>query len=179
MLILVLFLYAVNPSMVTAKSIEDYFKTIVGNPKEYFQISYEPVTFSTNTISGSKIFYATIQGKATTNKNLPLSVSEARIVSRVVAIHKVTGTQQTLSSSYTVNIKPFPKKKGQSFVINKKIPLQFPKTSKSGEYIVVGKLLKAELKLRLIGWQNVTTYLPQSQELGSVIYTVNKAQKSK
>ena len=59
-------------------------------------------------------------------------IEEAKIISRVIAEHNVTGSQQILNKNYTVTIEPFPCEKGQSLEINKQVPLQFPEASQSG-----------------------------------------------
>lgn len=145
--------------------------------KDYFQLNYDPITFSKTKVQGSEIFYIQGRGKASCIKSLPILPNEAKIIGRVVAKHKTTGKIQILNSGYTFLIKPFPKKKSQSYEIKKKIALQFPKTSQSGEYTIVGELIKAEIKLPLIGWKNVTSYFPSSREIGTVKYITNKTKK--
>jgi len=81
---------------------------------EYFQLSYEPVTFDKGEINGSEVFHATIAGRATCTQDLPVSVSEASLTSQVVAVHTASDTTVTLNLSYTISIKPFPSKKGET-----------------------------------------------------------------
>ena len=178
-LIVVLILCFIDYSSAAAKSAEDYLRVLIGKPKDYFQISYEPITLSKTEISGSQIFYGLLRGKASCIKNLPIPISEARLTFRVTGQRKGAGDQRILNLAYTINIKPFPKKKGQSYKINKQTPLQFPKASKSGDYSMVGKIIKAEIKLPLLGWRNVTNYLPQSLEFGLVKYIAGQTKKSK
>jgi len=138
---------------------------------DYFQISYDPVEFSQTEIHGNEVFYATIKGRATCIEDLPSPynmVSEASITSRVVAQHQVSGTSEILNPSYTITIKPFPTKKGDTYTIEKVIPLQFPEGSESGDYNVLGELIEAKAKALL--WIDVTSYLPSSQAMGSVTY---------
>lgn len=139
--------------------------------EEYFQISYEPVGFSKTEIHGDEVFYATLQGRATCTKDLPVSVSEARITGKVIAEHTVSGTTVTLNSSYTTTIKPFPDKAGDTIEINEVIYLQFPNQGESGDYDVIGKLNKVEIPF-LFRWVNVRSYLPQDldQLIGTLKY---------
>ena len=137
---------------------------------EYFQLSYDPVSFSKNEIQGSETFHATIQGRATCSKDLPVSASEATITSRIIAEHTVSGTSVTLNASYTISIKPFPSKAGDSIEINQDVPLIFPAQAESGEYNIIGQLIEAKVKVTFI-WGGVTDYLPQDHLMGSVEYT--------
>jgi len=135
-LILAVPLWTISPLPAVAQSVE-----------EYFQISYDPVSFSKNEIHGSEVFDATIHGRATCTKDLPVSASEAIITSRVVATHTVSGTRVTLNPSYTVTIKPFPSKEGDTTEINQVVPLQFPAQAESGDYNVIGELIEAKVKV--------------------------------
>ena len=137
---------------------------------EYFQISYDPVSFNKDENQGSGLFYASIRGRATCTKNLPMSAKEARFTSRVVGEHTVSGTAVTLNSSYTIEIKPFPSKKGDTFEINQAVPLQFPAQAEPGDYNVTGELIEAKVKV-VSWWLDVTEYLPQTQLMGSLKYT--------
>ena len=85
---------------------------------EYFQINYKPVSFSKNEIHGNETIYATIRGQAKCTKDLPMPVSEVSITLRMVAEDSASGTGVTLNSSYTITIKPFPSKKGDTTEIN-------------------------------------------------------------
>lgn len=158
-LILVISFWLVSPLPAVAQSVG-----------EYFQINYDPVSFSKNRIEGSEVFYATIAGRATCTKDLPVPVSEASITSRIVAEHTVNGTEFTLNSSYTIEIKPFPSKQGDTVEINQVVPLKFPAQAESGDYNIIGKLIKAEVKL-VVGSLDVTEFLPQGQPMGSLNYT--------
>lgn len=137
---------------------------------EYFQLSYDPVILSKNEIQGSETFYATIKGRATCSKNLPVSASEASITSRIIAEHTVSGASVMLNASYTISIKPFPSKAGDSIEINQDVPLIFPAQAESGEYNITGQLIEAKVKVAFI-WGGVTDYLPQEHRMGSVKYT--------
>jgi len=136
---------------------------------DYFQISYNPVSFSKDKIEGSEVFQATITGRATCIKDLPLSVNEAVITSRIVAKHEPNGTEFTLNR-YTIGIKPFPSKQGDTAEISESVPLAFPAGAKSGDYNIIGRLIKAEVSVGL-GKFDVTAYLPPEQLMGSVSYT--------
>jgi hypothetical protein len=145
---------------------------LIGSPpaaaqiaEEYFQISYEPVSFSKTEIHGDEVFSATVQGRATCIKDLPMSVSEARITGHVIAEHTVSGTKVTLNSSYTTTIRSFPGKAGDTIDLSKVIYLQFPNHGESGDYDVIDKLDKVEIPF-LFGWVNVTSYLPEDQLMG-------------
>jgi len=156
-LVLAILLVPVGTSPVAAISVGDYF-----------QISYDAVEFSQTEIHGNEVFYATIKGEAICIEDMPISVSEASLTSRVVAQHQISGNEETLNPSYTVTIKPFPNKKGDTTEINKVIPLQFPEESEPGDYNAVGELVEAKVKALL--WIDVTNYLPQSRAMGSVTF---------
>lgn len=157
-LILAVSLWLISPFPAAAQSIADYF-----------QLSYDPVSFSQNEIQGSEVFYATLQGRATCSQDLPVPASEASITSRVVAEHTVSGARVTLNSSYTVTINPFPSKEGDTTEINQDVPLKFPAQAESGDYNVIGKLVEAKVKVAFV-WGEVTDYLPQEQLMGMVEY---------
>ncbi len=136
---------------------------------ENFQLSYDPVTFDKTEIQGSEVFHATIAGRATCIKDLPVSASEATLTSQVIAEHVASGTKVTLNSSYTISIKPFPSKKGETAEISQAVPLQFPAQAESGDYNVIGKIIEAKVKVGFM-WIEVTGYLPQDQLMGSLKY---------
>jgi hypothetical protein len=139
------------------------------NPKDYFQFIYEPVTFDKNEIHGSDVFHATIAGRATCTKDLPVKASEASLTSQVIAEHAASGTRLTLNSSYTITIKPFPSKEGETADVNQSVPLQFPTQAESGDYNVIGKIVEAKVNVSIIPIP-VTSYLPQEQQMGTVKY---------
>jgi len=136
---------------------------------ENFQLSYDPVTFDKTEIQGSEVFHATIAGRATCIKDLPISASEATLTSQVIAEHVASGTRVTLNSSYTISIKPFPSKKGETAEISQAVPLQFPAQAESGDYNVIGKIIEARVKVGPIPL-DVTGFLPQEQTMGTVKY---------
>ena len=162
-LILAVPLWLISPLPTAAQSVA-----------EYFQISYDPVSFSKNEIHGSEVFQATILGRATCTKDLPVPVSEASITSRVVAQHTASGTTVTLNSSYTVTIKPFPSKEGNTTEISQVVSLEFPAQAESGAYNIIGKLIEAKVKIGF-GWLDVTDYLPQEQLMGSIAYVASES----
>jgi len=138
---------------------------------DYFQISYEPFGFSKTEIYNGEVFFTTVQARATCIKDLPLSVSEARITGRVIAEHTVSGAWVTLNSGYSISIKPFPYRAGETAEIDKVIYLQFPDGSESGNYTIMGKTDKVEIPF-LFGWIDVSNYLPQDldQPMGTLKY---------
>lgn len=136
---------------------------------ENFQLSYDPVTFDKTEIQGSEVFHATIAGRATCIKDLPISASEATLTSQVIAEHVTSGTRVTLNSNYTISIKPFPSKKGETAEISQAVPLQFPAQAESGDYNVIGKIIEAKVKVGPIPL-DVTGFLPQEQTMGTVKY---------
>ncbi|GEM_PF-2123872 len=144
---------------------------------EYFKIDYGSANLSQKEVSGGGVFYAAISGKVTCTKDLPMSVSEANITSRVVAKNTANGAVVMLNPSYTLTIKPFPSKAGEVREIKQSVSLQFPDTAESGDYNVVAELIEA--KVRVLIWVGVTEYLPQTQAFGSVKYVspvINPAQ---
>lgn len=136
---------------------------------DYFTIDYD-IELSKTNISGSETFYATVEGTATANQDLPLTVTEGYVTSRVVATHRDSGTAVILNSSYTINIDPFPNDEGDSTEISEIVSLNFPSGSQSGTYDLVAKPTRARINTTLLGWLTITTYLPSTQEIGSVTY---------
>lgn len=137
------------------------------NPADYFQLSYEPVNFDKVEIAPGGAFNAIIKGHAVCSKSLPISVSQAVITSKVIARHNTSGSSLTLNESYTVTIKPFPGKKGETFEISQAIPLQFPPQAEPGEYTVIGQLIEAKVKVFFL-WPSVTGSFPREQSMGTV-----------
>jgi len=158
-LIMAVSLWLFSPSLTAAQDLS-----------EFFLLSYEPVTFDKSEINGSDVFHATIAGRATCAQNLPMPVSEASITSQVVAEHVTGGTTVILNASYTVTIKPFPSKEGDTAEITQVVPLQFPAQAESGDYNVIGKIVEAKVEVGFLS-PEVTPYLPQEQRMGLVKYT--------
>ncbi|MFC1995755.1 hypothetical protein ACFLVM_02655 [Chloroflexota bacterium] len=142
--------------------------------EEYFELSFDPVSFSKTEINGSEAFNITIRGRATCTQDLPMPASEASFTSHVIAEHTVSGTRVTLNPSYTVTIEPFPSKKGDTTEINQDVPLQFPAQAESGDYNVIGELIEAEVKVAFV-WIPVTDYLPPKQVMGSLKFTATES----
>ncbi len=141
--------------------------------QEYFHIEFDPVSFSKTEIQGNEVFQATILGRVTCTQDLPMSVGEASFTSRVVAKHAGSGTEVILNSSYTITVKPFPSKEGDTTEINQAISLQFPAQAESGDYNVIGKIIEAKVKIGF-AWIDVTQYLPEEQPMGSLKYTASE-----
>jgi hypothetical protein len=137
--------------------------------EDYFQISYEPVSYSKTEIHGNEVFYATIEGSATCTNDLPLPVSEVRLTGRVIAHHTESGNKVTLNSSYTTIIEPFPDSAGETIDISRIIPLQFPPESESGDYSITGEIEEAKLKVPLV-WIDFPADIIQDQPMGSLRY---------
>ena len=142
------------------------------NPKDYFQLEYDPITFDKSEITGDEVFQVTVAGRLTCTQNIPLllPVREAFVTSQVIAQHTTSGAEVTLNEGYTINVKPFPDREGDTIDITQTAPLQFPVQSASGNYTVIGRILKAEVKF-IIGSMDVTSFLPREQPMGTVKYT--------
>lgn len=158
-LILAIFLWLVSPFPATAQNLQDYF-----------YIQFDPVSFSKTEIQGSEAFQVTILGRVTCNQDLPIPISEVSFTSRVVAKHMVSGTEVILNPGYTLTVKPFPSKRGNTTEINQAISLQFPAQAESGDYNIIGKIVEAKVKIGF-GWIDATKYLPQDQLMGSLKYS--------
>ena len=141
------------------------------NPSDYFQFSYEPVTFDKSRITEGEVFHATIAGSATCTKDLPvpLPVSEVIVISQVVAAHTESSITVILNQSYTINVRPFPSKAGETTEISQSVPLQFPPAAESGDYNVIWKINEARIKLALASLE-ITRYLPPELPMGTVEY---------
>ena len=141
---------------------------------EYFQIDYSSANLSQSEVQGSGVFYAVISGKVTCTKDLPMSVSEASIISRITATNTVNGARITLNAAYTLSIKPFPSKAGDITDISQRVPLQFADGVAPGDYSIVAELMEAKVKAKVAfieSWVGVTDFLPKTQPFGSVKYT--------
>ena len=157
-LISLLFMVIITSSPASAISLGDYFT-----------IDYD-IELSKTVIRGNETFYATVEGTATCNQDLPLTVSEGYVTSRIVAKHQDSGTEVILNPSYTINIDPFPNNAGESTQASEVASLTFPTGSQSGSYDVTAKITRARVNTTLLGWLTVTTYLTSPQEIGSVTY---------
>jgi hypothetical protein len=138
------------------------------NPANYFQISYDPITFDKTRVAPGEVFHTTIKGQAVCNKTIPVPVSEATVTSKVIA--RGGGTDYTLNPSFTIDINPFPDKAGQTYDINLPLDLQFPVDAPPGDYDVVWQLVQARAKISFI-WTDVTSSLPAEQAMSAVTVT--------
>ncbi|MFC1956433.1 hypothetical protein ACFLWZ_07985 [Chloroflexota bacterium] len=137
--------------------------------KESFQLDFDPVCFDKMEIHEDEIFHATITGRLTCSVDLPMSVSEAYLTYRVIAVNTTNNMWATLSENYTITMKPVPTKKGETAEIHQLVPLQFLAKPTPGEYKVMGKIIEAKAKV-MFGWVNITSFLPQEQPMGTVQY---------
>jgi hypothetical protein len=138
----------------------------------YFQLSYDSVSFSKDSIEGGEVFNAIITGQVICIKDLPVAISEADITSRIVAKNETSGEEFTLNPSYAIKVKPFPAKQGDTFEISEAVSLAFPADAETGNYAVIGRLIKAEVTVEF-GTLDVTSFLSQEQAMGSVSYTAS------
>jgi len=107
-------------------------------------------------------------------------VSEGYITSRVVATHWDSGDEVILNTSYintsyTIDIDPFPDDDGESTDVSEVVPLRFPDGSQTGSYSLEARPTRARVATQLLGWLTVTTYLPASEEMGTVAYVAGAA----
>ncbi len=136
---------------------------------DYFELSYGMSGLSQTEVKGDEAFHVTIRGEIVCKKDLPVRVTEATIVGRVVA-HDASGTKQTLNPKYVVTISPFPGKAGERFVRTSTIALRFPPGATSGVYQIVGELIEARIDSSL-GNMDLSRFLPGSRVAGTVVYT--------
>ena len=158
LLISVACLFTLNTSPVFAQSVDDYF--------EY---TYQ-INLSKTSISGDEPFSVTVTGQATCKKDLPLDVSEAYIIGRIIAQHRTTKNEIVLNPEYRLEIKPFPSKEGDTAEDTLVVGLSFPADSESGTYNIIGQLIEA--KVKFVIWWDVTKLfsIPETQEIGTVTY---------
>jgi hypothetical protein len=140
---------------------------------EYFRINYSS-QFSQTSLTESEIAVLDMSVTAVCTSDVPMAVDEAQIVGRVVAVDKTTGARTILIPSYTIEIKDFPTKAGELYETSQSFTLQFPSGSESGKYTISGETTDALVKMPIVGWMNVTSYLPRSITLGTIDYTANK-----
>jgi len=146
------------PKPAVALSIDDYFS---------YSLDTE---FSRDELGEDEVFYATVDGTAICKQDLPLTVSNGYITSRIVAQHRGSDTEVTLKSRYTTTIEPFPNEKGEVTEERVVISLKFPHGSQPGTYDIVGELIEARVQSIFGFWFTVTPYLPSSEDMGSVFY---------
>jgi hypothetical protein len=137
---------------------------------DYFTYSYN-FAFSKTNISGSEVFIVTVTGNATCVNNLPMTVSAADIVSKVIARNTQTGADVVLNSIYSIGYdNAFPNHTGQTASVTVQVPLSFPSGSVSGSYNIIGVLSDAHILVSGISF-SVKEYLPSTQAMGSITYT--------
>jgi hypothetical protein len=136
------------------------------NPTDYFQLTFDPVTFDKSNAAAGEVFHITIKGRAACFKDLPLPISEVSITSQVVARPAAGGPALVLNPQYIISIKPLPNKAGQTFDINQTVTLQFPAGAAPGNYSVIGQLTEA--KVKVIIWIDVTGSFPQEENMVAV-----------
>ncbi len=134
------------------------------DPFEYFSVSYGS-TISLSEVSPGQIFNVTVTGTAVCIKNLPFSPGDAVVTGRIIARHE-GGTQIILASSYTVSMGGFPSKAGQSMQASETVIVSLPPGSPIGRYTLRGELIEA--KVQIVIWFNVSSYLPSSEDFGSI-----------
>ena len=138
---------------------------------DYFNLSYDPATFSKTNILRNEAFSVTIHGNATCTDDLP-PIRSGRIIGRVVASNVSTEHRIVINSQYTVNIDPFPNDPGEYTEMTVTVPLQFPASDIPGDYSIIGETITAEVYL-LGDWEDVTDTVPASHVLGSVHYATS------
>jgi len=104
---------------------------------------------------------------------MPLTPLEAQITSRVVAEHQVSGAEVILNSGYSVTLASFPSAVGETASASEVVSLAFPSGSASGTYDLVGEVIEADVRFALLGWLDVTSWLPSSEPMGSITYTAD------
>jgi len=158
-LILPVCLIAISSSPVFAASLEDYLT-----------LDYD-IELSKTDVSGSGVFYATVEGVATCKRNMPLRITEGYVIYSVIAEHQESGTVVTLSSGYTINVEPFPDREGESTQLSAFVLLGFPIESELGTYNVEARIIEGKINTKRFGWIFVTSSLPSSEVVGTVNYT--------
>lgn len=161
-------LYRLSIALVLALCVSSFNTTplMAFTAGDYLSINYS-VSFEPDKVARDKIFYATITGTATCIADLPAIVSEGYITGSIIAVHQESKTEIVLIPEYTLNINPFPTHPGEISEKTIELPLSFPKDSEPGSYSIKGNLIEAKVKSVL--WVNVTSHLPEEQDLGSVL----------
>lgn len=132
---------------------------------DFFSYSYT-AQFSKTDVAAGESFSVTVVGQGVCTKDLPLAPSDAVITGRIVAQNQATSARVTLNPSYTLTLSPVPSRLGQTAQASTVVPLQFPAGSPPGAYVILGELIKAEV--RVIIPLDVTNVFPASQTLGTV-----------
>ncbi len=131
----------------------------------YFSSSYS-VNLSKTQVLASEVFQVSVTAQVNCLRDLPFQVSEGYFTDRLVAVHAQSGNRVVLVPSYTLSIKPFPKKNGESTQQTRSLDAAFPKAALPGRYDLVSELIEARAKVLI--WVTVTSYLPQSKNVGSI-----------
>ncbi len=137
------------------------------NPSDYFQLTYDPITFNKGEVVPGEVFHTTIKGRATCSKNIPLPVSRAAVTLKAIARQATDGSVYTINPGFTIEIDPFPNKKGETFTIDLPLDLQFPSGAAPGDYSVIWQTVEARAKIGFF-WTDVTGYLPPEQAMGNI-----------
>jgi hypothetical protein len=144
---------------------------------DYFTYTYS-FTFSKINVTDGENFTVTVAGQAICVQDLPLPVSTANIISKVVARNRQTGTEVILNPGYSISYDSgFPTKKGQTASASAQVPLSFPAGSSPGVYDVIGVISKAEVSVDGIPL-DVTAYLPSTQSMGTINYSSSNSAAS-
>lgn len=139
--------------------------------EKYFTLDYE-IELSKTSIRGSETFYATVEGTATCKRNFPVRATKGYVTYRIVAEHQTSGSVVTLNERYTINIDPFPNRRGDSIRATETVSLRFPSGSQSGSYDIKGRPITARVNTTsLLRWLPVTRYLPSTEAMDTVTYT--------
>jgi hypothetical protein len=149
--------------------------TITQEPVKYIDLSYGTVTFSNSETNGRKLFYATINGTVKCTKELPLPVSQASLTANITASLADKGTEVTLQPEWTIAVKPFPARQGETAGINEKVWLQFPEGAQPGKYDIKCNVVSIVASDNLSTWYNLTSYIsPREKVIGQVAHTAEQ-----
>ena len=137
------------------------------DPADYFQLTFDPITFDKTEVAPGEVFHTTIRGRATCEKDIPLPVSRVTVTLRAVARQALTGASYTIHPGFTIDIDPFPGEAGQTFEIDLPLDLQFPAGAAPGNYSVVWQPVEARAKISFF-WTDVTGLVPPEQSMGNI-----------
>jgi hypothetical protein len=130
----------------------------------YFSLSINSTLGQASVYPGGSLS-PTITGMATCETDLPFAVSGATITGQIVAVGRNNETF-LLNPAYTVTLRSFPIKKGQSVQDTQTIYLSFPGNMPPGQYDVVGQVTDA--RIQIVIWFDVTQYVTATMGLGTV-----------
>ena len=137
------------------------------DPADYFQLTFDPITFDKTEVAPGEVFHTTIRGRATCEKDIPLPVSRVTVTLRAVARQALTGASYTIHPGFTIDIDPFPGDAGQTFEFDLPLDLQFPAGATPGDYSVVWQPVEAKARISFI-WTDVTGLVPAEQPMGNI-----------